>query len=109
MPGIDSYSLDNYGLDGPGGGLKYASGLLTNTATLMSFYNRSGGANTYASLTVPLDFLPDVVIVKRSADDSEVFGTIVDTKSPMSGGYTIFHFYTTEFRLDGVAAYIKND
>ena len=109
MPGIDSYSLDNYGLDGPGNGLKYASGLLTNDNNLMTFYNSSGGSNTYASLTVPLDFLPDVVILRRSADATPAFQTNVDTKNPMSGGYTIFHMFTTEFRLDGTAASITKN
>lgn len=108
MPTLDNYSLGNYGLGGPGI-VKYASGIATNDSVLMSFYNRSGGANSYTYLTVPLDFLPDVVIAKRVADDDMLFATIVDTKSPMSGGYTIFHFYATEFRLDGSSAIIRND
>ncbi|QLG39406.1 hypothetical protein HW560_15775 [Paenibacillus sp. E222] len=106
MPGIDFFSLDNSGLDGPDG-VKYASGLLTNDNIVMTFYNPQGGTNTQNSLTVPLDFLPDVIVIKRSADATPAFLTYVDTKSPMSGGYTIFNMFTTEFRLDGAAASIS--
>lgn len=51
MPGIDSYSLDNYGLGGPGGGINAKSGV-TNLSTTDTILSISG-----------LGFKPDKVII----------------------------------------------
>lgn len=54
MPGVDSYSLDNYGLDGPVGGVNAKSGI-TNLSTADTVLNITG-----------LGFSPDKVLITIS-------------------------------------------
>ncbi|MCL6660354.1 hypothetical protein [Paenibacillus amylolyticus] len=74
MPLVDNYSLDSYGLDGPYGGRKFASGFGYNLGDKRFLYS-DGTAFTCGYISVnSLDFLPSQILITYGDDEDFILG-----------------------------------
>jgi hypothetical protein len=108
MPGIDNYSLDNYGLDGPGGA-KYASGEVSSSTMRENFINNGGAEElSYFVVVGGFGFVPDVILLKSKSANNFYNQTYIDTKLPKQSGFTIFPSGIKLFYLTGIAYINEN-
>ncbi|WP_342554613.1 hypothetical protein [Paenibacillus sp. FSL R7-0652] len=88
MPKIDNFLLDNYGLDGPDKGRKFASGFGYNLGDKRFLYS-DGTAFTCGYISVStLDFLPSQIIITYDDDGDNILGY---NSKRIENGYPVFN------------------
>lgn len=104
MPGIDNYSLDNYGLDGPPDTIQRATGTVTSTSTTYLFEQTEGNYDAPAVFVSGLSFRPNVIIVRTTVTFLRL--THYDRASngnqqPTANGSFYNYAYTTGYSVSG--------
>ncbi|WP_127547883.1 hypothetical protein [Paenibacillus amylolyticus] len=116
MPRLEYYTLDNYALDGPDEGRKFASGFGYNLGDKRFLYS-DGTAFTCGYISVTnLNFLPSQIIITFHDDEDFILGynsKRIDNGYPVYNGYrwTSTGTMWVDFRVEDKSAgrtYITN-
>lgn len=89
MPGIDSYTLDNYGLDGPVGGVMYAKGTFVPGNAVAGLDSSGTSRGIFSRVIVSgLSFRPNRVILRVVYNEAgaTIYTTTSMNQPPSSTG-----------------------